>query len=1475
MANRLQPDKIKATIDLNVTESQRKIHELTESTKRLREQNKAMNKEIAVLSRTEGDHSKEIKKLDDAIKANSQSIRQNNAEISKLEKGMDLSGMTAAQLGKRLKEVKRELANTSRAADPKRYRELENEVRKVEKAYVEATKSTRGLITSFLSLDKISTAVKGFFMGIGMVIMTQVVGSFKKLTNIIMDFEKANSKLAAILGTNIEGISKLTDQAKLLGRTTSATASEVTGLQTELAKLGFVQSDIENMTPAVLKFAKAVDTDLSSAAAFAGATLRIFDKTSTDTEDVLATLAISTNKTALDFSKLESSMSTIGPVANAAGFSLQETTALLGTLANRGFDASAAATALRNIFLKLADPSSDLAKALGEPVTNIDQLREGLIRLEKDGVDLQKALEMTDKRSVSAFMSIMKGAKDLDTLRDSITDVTDEFNQMSGTMTDNAQGAWKGFESAVEGLMLKFFDFREILKNLFQSATELVQWIGEVVEAFAPLGTMFEGLDKIVGVIIKSLGTFIGWISKLFTQFTIGRAVLNAVVAAFVAYKVAVILSTKVNLDFIKSLVAKIVAIKSETTATGLATKATKALNNAWKSHPVGMIVAGLALVVAAIVSLTRELEGAEKAQKALQEAEKTAIERYAEQKSKIDALIISAKNENLAMSERLAAVKKLNEIIPGYNAQIDQTTGKYKASTAALNSYLVALEKKLRYEANQQELAKLLKEEERLRYEKSKADKAAEEEKKENNYKQASGPRTFTSSGSGGAAGYAAGYAKASHAAQDYADDVTKSLNKAKEATAEFQKHMEEGLKSGDLVPQDTGNNIENQVVTPMKKAGSAAHAVVDRVKELKAELKELRKADPQTDEEFRRIEARKTEIQEELRQLTGKGKSKKNKSKKGKHEVGTYKEDSLDEATAAADDEHQRRMLDINKQKGAISDADFAIKKNQELIRYCKDLQVALSELRSKTKSTHTQTLDKITAEENKIGQQMLAAQQEINKATAQKEQEGHEHRLAAQQAFYDEQEQIITRELIDREKTQGEAEIYLMNLKKGMHEAQLQELQDFYAKTKEADYLGEEDKRKLLEKLTDDIRKMQSQVLTDTGKFSDKLRDMMTNSASPEGIKDSFDLQRMNLEATYNAMIEIVGEGTEEAVRLEEEKQRRIAALNYQYREELWSLQELTGLSWADEYERELAQLDNYHSQGLIKEKEYQAKKLELGINNAKRYFDYYAQLSGSMFSAIQDAEIAQSDAKFDVLIQQAKNNGEDTAALEEEKENKKLEIQKKYADVNFAIKVSQIIADTAVSIMKAFADLGPIGGAVAAAMLTATGLAQVVSAKAERDKIKNMQPSRTAGASDSTPATATRVLTGYSDGGYTGDGDRYEVAGVVHRGEYVVPKPIMDNPRVVDAVGTIEAIRRNKILTSGAVGSMGFAEGGYTSATQPATATQTAELTELTEATRELRKAARNIRAFVVLRDIDDARESLDRARSPFTRNKNKN
>ena len=202
------------------------------------------------------------------------------------------------------------------------------------------------------------------------------------------------------------------------------------------------------------------------------------------------------------------------------------------------------------------------------------------------------------------------------------------------------------------------------------------------------------------------------------------------------------------------------------------------------------------------------------------------------------------------------------------------------------------------------------------------------------------------------------------------------------------------------------------------------------------------------------------------------------------------------------------------------------------------------------------------------------------------------------------------------------------------------------------------------------------------------------------------------------------------------------------------------------------------------------------------------------------------------------------------------------------MDFAIKVSQIIADTAVGVIKTFAQFGYTPWAIAAAaLMTATGVAQMATAKAERDKMKNRQPGNTAGATATAPAKAERVLSGYSDGGYTGDGDRYEVAGVVHRGEYVVPKPIMDNPRVIDAVGTIEAIRRNKLpvqAISASPSPAGYADGGFTPAA-PAPGQG-----ELATVLKELQGAIRNIRAYIVYKDLENAKETIDKARAPFTR-----
>ena len=694
MANRIQNDEVKFKVGVEADDAQRKIHEFTKATENLRKQNTEHRKEISRLAATEGDHSAEIKRLNETIQANTREIDQNKRAIQAEEKEIHLSCMTAAQLGKRLKDLKRQLANTSRATNPKKYRELERDISKTEKALAQATRSTRSFLTSLLSLDKMSTAVKGFFMGIGLVITSQVVNAFKQLTSTIIDFERANSKLAAVLGTSLEGVTKLTEQAKLLGRTTTATASQVTQLQTELAKLGFSQDVIEKLTPSVLKFSKAVDTDLGSAAAFAGAAMRIFDKDASDAESVMATLAIATTKSALDFSKLQASLATVGPVANSFGFSIEETVALLGELSNAGFDASSAATATRNILLNLADSNGELATALGGPVTNLDQLVAGLKKLDAEGINLAKALELTDKRSVAAFSKFLKGADNITALRDSITDCTADFNAMSATMADNAAGSLAGFQSAIEGLVLKFFDFREVLKTLFEWATELVNWVGSLADAFRPLGEVVGVAVSAVGWLVSGVATLVGWFSKLFTQTKAGLALINMVVASLVAYKTAALAAAAAMAIYNKSLIPayrsikyftlvtyrKISAMTAEVIATKAASAATAVFNAILKSNPIVFVAGLIASLTAALVGysvVSRKsteqtsylTEATNKYKKAMDDAEAKLVT----ERDRLIELRKVAKNELDTKEHRIKAINELNRIVPNYNASLDE----------------------------------------------------------------------------------------------------------------------------------------------------------------------------------------------------------------------------------------------------------------------------------------------------------------------------------------------------------------------------------------------------------------------------------------------------------------------------------------------------------------------------------------------------------------------------------------------------------------------------------------------------------------------------------------------------------------------------------------------------------------------------------------------------------------------------------
>jgi len=301
----------------------------------------------------------------------------------------------------------------------------------------------------------------------------------------------------------------------------------------------------------------------------------------------------------------------------------------------------------------------------------------------------------------------------------------------------------------------------------------------------------------------------------------------------------------------------------------------------------------------------------------------------------------------------------------------------------------------------------------------------------------------------------------------------------------------------------------------------------------------------------------------------------------------------------------------------------------------------------------------------------------------------------------------------------------------------------------------------------------------------------------------------------------------------------------------------------------FKAEMADLDDMHEKQLISEEEFQARKQAIiqeyarsnaeiqteswanALQIANQFLNQISQISQGM----QEIETANLEAEMNARLAAAGDNAEEREAIEEEYEAKKLEIQKKYADIDMGINIAKAIAAGALASIMAWTAAGgnPILAGIFTALVAATTAVEVATIIAQRNAIK----SQSAGSASSAVAT-TPTATGFSEGGYTGDGGRLEVAGVVHKGEYVVPQPIMRDPQVAAMVSSIEAKRRGRTSKNALPG---YAEGGYTGETAPEASTVFDDIYDLLQVI-----AANPVPAYVTLSQMEQQQLRQERAKT---------
>ena len=375
-------------------------------------------------------------------------------------------------------------------------KELDNLTNKTGKA----TKGVGGLTSGFKKMTGGVLAAVAAFSAVSSAIGS-AIKSFK-------GFEFQMAKVKAITGANNSQFKLLTDSAKDLGRSTFFTATQVAELQANFGKLGFSTGEILEAQKATLALATATDTDLARAAVVAGAAVRGFGLSATETSRVTDVMAKVFTSTAMDIEKWQTSMTKVAPIAATAGISIESTAAVMGKLTDVGIEASIAGTSLRNIFLKMQNSSSDLSQFLGYTVNSSADLNRALQDLNDAGLSNEEVMGLVDKRQVAAFNTMIRGAGDIQNLTNELNNANGALGVMVDIIEDTLEGDLKKLTSAYDGLKTELGE--AVSPQLRESATDLT----ELTNAATDNATAIVGIGSAVQQITMWLGRAISPIDK-------------------------------------------------------------------------------------------------------------------------------------------------------------------------------------------------------------------------------------------------------------------------------------------------------------------------------------------------------------------------------------------------------------------------------------------------------------------------------------------------------------------------------------------------------------------------------------------------------------------------------------------------------------------------------------------------------------------------------------------------------------------------------------------------------------------------------------------------------------------------------------------------------------------------------------------------------------------------------------------------
>lgn len=368
----------------------------------------------------------------------------------------------------------------------------------------------------------------------------KLVGFGKEVVGVTADFSDSMLTVQALSGATGEEFEQLKNLAMEMGRTTAHSATSASDALGYMALAGWDTSQMMSALPSVLSLASAGQLELATASDIVTDTMSMFKMEATEAgraSDVFAKVQASTNT---NVEMLGEAMKYAGATASAFGLDIEQTSAMLGVMANSGIKASSAGTSLKSILSRLAAPTKEVQNGFDTlgvslldsngKMKNLETLLPEIQRAMgglSEAQQVQVAKQIAGSEAMSGFLAIVNGATtDLPDLTQALYDAGGFAEQTANTMESGLGGAIRTVQSAWEGFKLKLGE------KIEPALTDMLQKLADVINNLIPKVTEFwQKYGDLITALAAGVATFtaVVTVGKAVTStFTLMKTAINA-----------------------------------------------------------------------------------------------------------------------------------------------------------------------------------------------------------------------------------------------------------------------------------------------------------------------------------------------------------------------------------------------------------------------------------------------------------------------------------------------------------------------------------------------------------------------------------------------------------------------------------------------------------------------------------------------------------------------------------------------------------------------------------------------------------------------------------------------------------------------------------------------------------------------------------------------------------------------------------